>query len=529
MTYDAAVIGAGHNGLVCAAYLARAGKRVAVFERRHLVGGSAVTEEVFPGCRVSRLAYVNSLFRMEIVRDLNLKSYGLEFLPREPSSFSPFPDDTYLMLGSNLEQNQKEISKFSPRDAERLPAYEEALDTISQWVETLWDRIPPDPLSNRLRDLWTLGNIARKLRKSGPLFLRRLTDLFSLSAADFLDRWFESGPLKATLATDGVIGAMAGPFTPGTAYVLLHHVMGETDGKRGLWCYIRGGMGALSQSIAMACDDLGVDIRTETPVERIAFEGEARGVILTTGETVNARVVVSSADPHVTFLNLLPEEALPGDFRRSIQEMDFKSAVAKMNLRLTELPEFTAIKGKGAGPQHRGTIHICPSLDYLERAYDDAKYGMPSREPFLECTIPTSIDDSLAPAGTHLMGIFCQYAPYRLRGSNWDREKEPFANRIIDTVTRYAPNFRRSIEDYELLLPPDMERIFGLTGGNIFHGSMTLNQLFFMRPVLGWSNYRTPVRRLYLCGSGAHPGGGVTGAPGRNASRVILRDLAKLR
>ncbi|MFQ6616561.1 MAG: phytoene desaturase family protein [Fidelibacterota bacterium] len=525
MTYDAIIIGAGHNGLVCAAYLARAGKKVVVLERRHLIGGSAVTEEVFPGCKVSRMSYVNSLFRSQIIRDLDLKSYGLQLLAREPSSFSPFPDGTYLMMGSDEKQNQKEISKFSPRDAERFPAYERTLDRISRWAETLWDRIPPDPLSNKIGDLWSAGTFALKLRKLDSGFLKDMADMLSMSAAGFLDRWFESEPLKATLATDGVIGAMAGPYSPGTAYVLLHHAMGETDGKRGVWCYIRGGMGALSQSVARACVDLGVDIRTESPVERIAVNRKALGAVLASGDTIEARVVVSSVDPHVTFLNLLPKNTLPEEFRKSIENIDFSSAVAKMNLLLSELPDFSVLGGTSPGPQHKGTIHISPTLEYLERAYDDAKYGMPSRQPFLECTIPTSVDDSLAPEGHHLMGIFCQYAPYRLKGSSWETEKEFFADRIIDTLTQYAPNFRRSIESYELLIPPDLERIYGLTGGNIFHGSMTPNQLFFMRPVLGWSNHRTPVRGLYLCGSGAHPGGGVTGAPGRNASRVILRDL----
>ena len=525
MKYDAIIIGAGHNGLVCAAYLAKSGKKVCVVERRSVLGGSAVTEEIFPGCKVSRAAYVNSLFRPEIIQDLKLKQYGLEFLSRRPASFSPFPDQRYLILGNGLEKDQREIAKFSSKDADRYPEYETMLNSIVRYVEPLWKKPPPLPTSKKLSDLWELASLGMKTRRSGNELIQKMVEMFTLSAGDLLDRWFESDELKATLATDGVIGAMAGPYTPGTAYVLLHHVFGETNGMRGVWAYVRGGMGALSDSIASACRDLGVEILLESGVDKISVNKRATGIILSDSRELSAKCVISSADPHVTFLRLLDESVLPSDFRDKIDQMDFKSATAKMNLHLSELPDFIAFPGTNSGPQHSGTIHISPTMDFLEKAYDDAKYGRPSRHPMIEATIPSTVDDTLAPKGEHVMGIFCQYAPYKLKEGNWEDEKTLFANQIIDDFTEYAPNFRNSILDYELLTPPDIETIFGLTGGNIFHGAMTPNQLFFMRPALGWADHRTPIKGLYLCGSGSHPGGGVTGAPGRNAAKVVLQDL----
>ena len=526
MTYDSIIIGGGHNGLVCAAYLAKAGKKVVVLERRDILGGSAVTEEVFSGCKISRASYVNSLFRPEIISELGLKQYGLEFLPRRPSSFSPFPDDRYMILGSDMQENQKEISKFSAKDAEAYPRYEEMLDRIVDFVEPTWKQKPPSPLSNKPGDLLRLGGLGLHAKRKGPDFMKNMVDTFSLSSADLLNQWFESEALKSTLATDGVIGAMAGPYSPGTAYVLLHHVMGETDGKRGVWAYVRGGMGALSEAIAKSCRDLGVEIRTDAAVREISVSnGIAKGVVLSSGESIEARCVASSADPHVTFERLLPSDALPDSFRTAVSRIDYKSATCKMNLVLSELPNFKALPGGEAGPQHTGTIHISPSMEYVEQAFDDAKYGRASTRPMLELTIPSTVDDTLAPNGKHVMSIFLQYGPYDLKETTWEEEKPRFTNRIIDLINEYAPNFRDSIVDYELLTPRDIESIFGLTGGNIFHGSMNLNQLMFMRPVAGWSDYCTPVKKLFLCGSGAHPGGGVTGAPGRNAGRVILKNL----
>ncbi|MCH7903551.1 MAG: NAD(P)/FAD-dependent oxidoreductase [Armatimonadetes bacterium] len=524
VTYDAIIIGAGHNGLVCAAYLAKAGKKVIVLERRDIVGGAAVTEEIFPGYKCSRASYVNSLFRPKIIRDLELKSFGLEFIPRQPASFSPFPDGSHLMLGADMQENQKEIAKFSTKDAEAYPKYEAMLDRIVSFVEPTWDQPPPSAMSGKPGDVLSLAKMGMKAKKLGPGFLQDTADVFTLSAADFLDRWFESEALKSTLVTDGVIGAMAGPYSPGTAYVLLHHVMGETDGVRGVWAYVRGGMGGLSDSIAAACRSLGVEIKTGSPVARIITEnGAAVGVVLDSGEDYRARCVVSTVDLHMTFVRLMSADQLPEDFLAAVKNIDYKSGTAKMNLALSELPDFIAAPGKTVGPQHKGTIHISPTVEYLERAFDDCKYGWYSQNPMLECTIQSAVDDSLTPDGKHVMSIFCQYAPYSLKDADWADEKENFANRIIDVMTEFAPNFRDSVEGYELLTPADIESIFGLRGGNIFQGSMSLNQLFFMRPVAGWSDHRTPIKNLFIAGSAAHPGGGVTGAPGHNASRVILK------
>lgn len=522
--YDAVIIGAGHNGLVAACYLARAGRKVLVLERRELVGGCAITEEVIPGYRFSRLAYVNSLFRPEIIRELKLKDYGFEMLPREPSSFTPFPGGEHLFLGPDAELNRREISKFSERDAEAYERYEAMLGRMVEVLEPTLDRAPPDPLSRRpgdLLSLFRLGLGARRLGKELYPFLGMLAG----SASRLLDEWFESEELKVTLATDAVIGAMASPRTPGTAYVLFHHVMGETDGARGVWGYVRGGMGALSEAIAAAARDLGVEIRTGCGVESILVEdGGSRGVRLASGEELHADLVFSNAGPKITFLDLLPPDLLEESFRRSIEALDFSSATFKLNLALSELPDFTACPGREPGPQHRGTIHISPSLGYIERAYNEARSGRPSTEPILECTIPSVLDPSLAPEGHHVMSMFVQYAPYELAEGNWNELRDDFARTCIRLLDSYAPGFEKSVVGYDAISPLDMEREFALTGGNIFHGAMTPDQLFFQRPVGGWARYRTPLEGLYLCGAGAHPGGGVLGACGRNAARAALAD-----
>lgn len=524
--YDVVIIGAGHNGLVAACYLARAGRKVLVLEGRHLVGGCAITEEVIPGYRFSRLAYVNSLFRPEIIRELRLGDYGFEMLPREPSSFTPFPSGEYLFLGSDAELNRREIAKFSRRDAEAYVRYEEMLGRMVEVIEPTLDRPPPNPLAGissprELLSMLRLGRGARRLGREIYPFLAMLTG----SAARLLDEWFESEELKVTLATDAVIGAMASPKTPGTAYVLFHHVMGETDGARGVWGYVRGGMGALSEAIAAAARDLGVEIRTGCRVESILVEnGEAKGVRLVSGDEIKSRKVFSNAGPRITFIDLLPADILDESFRRAIEALDFSSATFKLNLALNELPDFSACPGREPGPQHRGTIHISPSLDYIERAYNEARSGRPSSEPILECTIPSVLDPSLAPEGHHVMSMFIQYAPYELAEGSWDELRDDFSRTCIRLLDSYAPGFEKSVVGYDAISPLDMERDFALTGGNIFHGAMTPEQIFFQRPVGGWSGYRTPVGGLYLCGAGAHPGGGVLGACGRNAAKVALRD-----
>jgi phytoene dehydrogenase-like protein len=522
--FDVIIIGAGHNGLVTAAYLARAGRRVLVLERRELVGGACVTEELWPGFKVSTAAYVNSLLRPEIIRELDLKRHGFQMLPRNPSSFTPFPDGRHLFLGPDAALNRREVGKFSVRDAEALPRYEKMLERVADFIEPLLLRTPPDPWSGRWRDLAALAGLAWRFTRLGRDGARAI-EILTGAARPILDHWFESEQLKVTLATDAIIGAMASPSTPGTAYVLFHHVMGECDGARGVWGYVRGGMGGISQALAAAARERGAEIRCRAAVKRILLSGgRAVGVALEDGTELRASAVVSNADANVTFLKLLDPRELPPDFVDAVRAIDYTSPSLKINVALSELPDFKALPGGSAGPQHRGTIHICPGFDYLERAHDDAKYGRPSQSPILECTIPSVVDPSVAPPGRHLMSMFVQYAPTRLREGTWDDVKEQFADRCLEVLGEYAPNIRRAVIHRQVLSPLDMERVYGLTGGNIFQGAMHPDRLFFLRPAPGYAGYRTPVRGLYLCGAATHPGGGVMGACGYNAAREILRD-----
>ncbi|WP_096460929.1 phytoene desaturase family protein [Sulfurifustis variabilis] len=528
--YDVVVIGAGHNGLVAAAYLARAGLRVIVLERRDLIGGACVTEELWPGFKVSTASYVCSLLRPRIVRELELRRHGLELLPRNPSSFSPFPDGRYLMLGPDRDLNRREIAKFSSRDADALPHYEAMLERVADFIEPTLEMTPPDPWSLRPRDLYALARLGWRFLRLGRRDGARAIEVLTGSARAILDRWFESEELKATLATDAVIGAFAAPSMPGTAYVLFHHVMGECNSARGVWCYVRGGMGGISQALAAAARAHGAEIRTGAPVARIAVrEGKAAGVVLEDGSEIEARQVVSNADAHVTFLRLLDPRQLPAGFGDAVRAIDYASPSLKINLALSALPVFAALPGAAPGPQHRGTIHVAPSLDYIERAFDDAKYGRPSRQPILECTIPSVVDPTVAPSGRHLMSVFVQYAPYRLAEGTWDDAREAFADRCLDVLAEYAPNMRGAVVARQVLAPPDLEERFALTGGNIFQGAMTLGQLFFLRPVPGYADYRAPIAGLYLCGAATHPGGGVMGACGFNAAREMLRDAPRFR
>jgi phytoene dehydrogenase-like protein len=519
--YDAIIVGAGHNGLVTACYLARAGRRVLVLERRDVVGGACVTEETFPGFKVSTAAYVNSLFHKDIVRDLRLADHGYQVLARNPSSFTPFPDGRSLMMGADADLTRREIAKFSRRDAEQYPKYEAMLERVAEVIEPTLTMTPPNVLRPRARDLGTLLTLGRAFRRLGPS-AGEAVEMLTGAARTILDRWFESEELKATLATDAIIGAMASPSMPGTAYVLFHHVMGETDGKRGVWGYVRGGMGGLTQALAAAARKLGVTIRCEAEVAHIRVrDGAAVGVALASGDEFDAPVVASNADARVTFIRLMDRRALPAEFVDAVERINYDSASLKINVALAELPDFTARPGS-PGPQHRGTIHICPDQDYIERAFDDAKYGRPSANPVLECTIPSVVDPTVAPPGQHLMSMFIQYAPYRLRPGTWDDHRDAFADRCFDLLDEYAPNFKRSVLARQVLTPVDLERVFNLTGGNIFQGAMTPHQLFAFRPVPGFADYRTPIRGLYLCGAAAHPGGGVMGTPGLNAARAIL-------
>jgi phytoene dehydrogenase-like protein len=515
--YDCVIIGAGHNGLVAAAYLARAGRKVCVLERRHVLGGCTSTEELWPGFKASPVAYVISLFLPEIIRELRLREHGLEILPRDPSSFTPLGDGRCLLLGHDDRANHDQIAKFSARDAEAYPEYDALLTRLAKAIEPVMMAPQPALPPRLVKDLGKWWRYHRALKDLGG-DLRALVELFTAPATRILDRHFESDVLKATLATDAIIGAFSAPSTPGSAYVLLHHVMGEVGGKRGVWGYVRGGMGGLADALARACRQASAEIRLESPVARIRVQnGRATGVVLADGAEITAKAVASSVDANQTFLKLVGAEHLPDEFVGQIRHIDYASASAKINLALDGLPDFNT------GPVEpevalRGTTHLVPGMEYIERAFDDAKYGRASREPVLEITIPSVVDQSLAPPGKHVASIFVQYAPYRLAEGGWDENRDALGDRCLDVLAQYAPNVKDLVLHRQVLTPLDLERIYGLTGGNIMQGAMNLDQLGPMR--LG---YRTPVRGLYICGAAAHPGGGVIGACGRNAARAVLR------
>jgi phytoene dehydrogenase-like protein len=522
--------------LVTAAYLAKTGKSVCVLERRHVLGGCSTTEELWPGYKVSTAAYVISLFLPQIIRELKLKSYGLSILPRTPSSFTPLLDGRSLTLGPDEALCYREISKFSQKDAQAYPKYNKLLERVAAVLEPILSKSAPDtlPLPSDWRKL-SVGKRLRDTRKMWDLYssvgdlgddLPEAIELLSGPARPILERWFETEVLRATLATDAIIGAFDSISAAGTAYVLLHHVMGEAGGARGVWGYVQGGMGGLADALEDACKDLRVDIRREAPVKRIiARNGKVSGVVIEDGTQFDAPIVASSVDAHLTFEKFMDPDELPESFRKAVSRISYASASAKLNLALSEPPSFTALPSDGIMPHHHATMHISPTLDYLELAYDDAKYGRPSREPVLEMTLPTSVDKTIAPDGKHIMSIFIQFAPYNLSEGSWDQIGDGFADRCIDIIGKYAPNFPDSIIHRQFLSPADLERVYGLTGGNIMQGAMVPHQLFAMRPVPGWADHRTPVRGLYLCGAASHPGGGVMGACGKNAAEEILRDF----
>ncbi|XP_057434902.1 uncharacterized protein LOC130727705 [Lotus japonicus] len=543
--WDALIIGGGHNGLTAAAYLARGGLSVAVLERRHVIGGAAVTEELVPGFKFSRCSYLQSLLRPAVMNELELGSkHGLKLLKRNPSSFTPCLDGRYLLLGPDKHLNHSEISKFSQKDAEAYPRYEGQLEKFCKFMDLVLDSPPPESLQhksslnenlkNKIQNSVFWASCLRQASSLGQKDMVDFLDLLLSPASKVLNNWFEADVLKATLATDAVIGSTASVHTPGSGYVLLHHVMGESDGDRGVWSYVEGGMGSISKAIGSAAVEAGAHVITNAEVSQLLIENSStvRGVILADGTEVHSSVILSNATPYKTFMELAPSNVLPDDFVRAIKHSDYSSATTKINIAVDKLPQFQCCKLNHPhdGPQHVGTIHIgSESVEEIHSACQDAVNGVPSRRPVIEMTIPSVLDKTISPPGKHVINLFVQYTPYKPLDGDWQDHdyRESFAQKCFTLIDEYAPGFSTSIIGYDMLTPPDLEREIGLTGGNIFHGAMGLDSLFLMRPVKGWSNYKTPLKGLYLCGSGAHPGGGVMGAPGRNAAHVVLQDVRK--
>jgi len=526
---DAVIIGGGHNGLVCAAYLAAAGLKVTVLERRHVVGGAAVTEEFHPGFRNSVAAYTVSLLNPKVIRDLELTRHGLTIVERKFSNFLPLEDGRFLKVGGGL--TEQEVGKFSASDAARLGAYGARLDAIADVLRDLVLQTPPNVTSGgwltALPELLKSARLGKRLAGLDMASRRELLDLLVKSAGDYLDGWFESAPIKAAFGFDGVVGNYASPYTPGSAYVLLHHVFGEVNGKKGAWGHAIGGMGAITQAMAKAAAQRGAEIRLSSPVsEVIVKQGAVRGVVTESGEAITARSVVSNLNPKLLYGRLIDPAALGEDFRARMRNWRCGSGTFRMNVALSELPDFTVLPG--AGDHHTSGIIMAPSLEYMDRAYLDAKARGWSARPIVEMLIPSTLDGSLAPPGRHVASLFCQHAaPVLPNGASWDDHREHVADLMIDLVTSHAPNFKASVLGRQIMSPLDLERTFGLVGGDIFHGALSLDQLFSARPMLGHGDYRGPLPGLYMCGSGTHPGGGVTGAPGHNAAREIIADFRR--
>ncbi|WP_442253249.1 phytoene desaturase family protein [Stenotrophomonas pavanii] len=527
MSWDAIIIGGGHNGLVCAAYLARAGKKVRVLERRGVLGGAAVTEEFHPGFRNSVASYTVSLLQPKVIDDLQLHAHGLRIINRPANNFLPLPDDRYLLSAPG--RTQAEVARFSERDAQRLPAYEARLETFADVLRAWALRAPPDLGVaggwRALPALWQMGRLGRELAVLDPSLRQELLDLFTLSAAEYLDRWFESEPIKALFGFDGIVGNYASPYTPGSAYVLLHHVFGQCNGLKGAWGHAIGGMGAISQAIAAAARAAGAELQVDAGVRRVLVEhGSAVGVELANGEILRARTVIANVNPKLLYEQMLAPAQVPDATRERMANWRCGSGTFRMNVALSRLPDFRALPGPG---DHLSAgIIMAPSLDYMDRAWLDARRDGWSREPIVEMLIPSTLDASLAPPGRHVASLFCQHvAPVLPDGRHWDDHRDTVADLMIATVERYAPGFADSVLGRQVLSPLDLERTFGLVGGDIFHGALSANQLFSARPMVGQAGYRGALPGLYLCGSGTHPGGGVTGAPGHNAAQVVLQDL----
>ena len=527
---DVLIIGGGHNGLVCAAYLAAAGLKVTVLERRAVVGGAAVTEEFHPGFRNSVASYTVSLLNPKVIRDLELARHGLRIVERRCANFLPTADGRYLITGGG--RTAAEVARFSARDAARLPEYAERLDAIAEVLRGLVLTTPPNAVEGgwaALPELVRAARIGGRLRRLDMKLRRELLALFAMSAGDYLDNWFESDPIKAAYGFDGIVGNYASPYSPGSAYYLLHHSFGEVNGKHGVWGHAIGGMGAITQAMAQAALERGVEIRLATAVREVLVEADrAVGVVTAAGETLRAAAVISNLNPKLLYLELIAPAALPPEVREHMSHWRCGSGTFRMNVALAELPDFTCLPGKSTADHHTAGIIIAPTLSYMEQAYFDARtYGW-SRRPIVELLIPSTLDDTLAPRGQHVASLFCQHvAPQLPDGSSWDTHREKVADLMIDTVNAYAPNFKAAVLGRQIMSPLDLERTFGLIGGDISHGAMSLDQLFSARPMLGYGNYRGPLRGLYMCSAGTHPGGGVTGAPGHNAAREVLADFRR--
>jgi phytoene dehydrogenase-like protein len=521
-SYEAIIIGAGHNGLIAGAYLARAGKKVLVLERRDIVGGAAVTEEIFPGYRFTEFSYVVSLLRPEIIRDLELPKHGLKILPL-PSTVTPLDNGDYLAGWDDHDLTRRELYRHSPRDAEAADEYSRVMARAAKAIKPVLGLVPPDPSSLSWRDLRGLLKLGAYGASLSEKEIYRIAKLVTQSSADLLDEWFEFDPLKGTKSASGIIGTFLGPRSPGTAYVLLHHYMGEIDGAFRAWGFAKNGTGGVTAAIASSARALGVEIRTGAAVANVIVKGgRACGVALENGDEYAAQVVMSAADPKRTFLQFVGRQHLPDELVTAVQGFRVRGSSGKVNIALSELPQFTCLPGEG--PLHRGAISISPSIDYIERAYDEAKYGQFSKQPYIDMVIPSMIDRDMAPPGHHVMSCFVQYAPYDIDGGWDDAKREAFGEAVIGTIERYAPNIRRAIVGKQVITPKDIERIAGITGGNIFHGELLLHQLFFLRPAPQWADFRTPLPGYYFGASGAHPGGGVMGAAGKLAAHEILKD-----
>jgi phytoene dehydrogenase-like protein len=529
--HDAVIIGGGHNGLTCAAYLAMAGLKVLVLERRPVVGGAAVTEEFHPGFRNSVASYTVSLLNPKVIADLRLAEHGLRIVERRVPNFLPLEDGRYLKTGGG--RTQDEVAKFSTRDAGRIDDYQARLEAIADVLRALVLETPPNVVEGHpfaaIAQLLKSGRIANRLRHLGLDLQRELLDLFTTSAGDYLDHWFESAPIKAAYGFDGIVGNYASPYTPGSAYVLLHHCFGEVNGKKGIWGHAIGGMGAITQAMAKSAASHGVEVRVDAAVREVIVEnGRACGVVTEAGDAIRARAVISNLNPKLLYGALIDRAVLPTAFADRIAKWRCGSGTFRMNVALSELPDFTCLPGRELAEHHTAGIIMAPSLAYMEQAYFDARTHGWSKRPIVELVISSTLDDTLAPPGQHVASLFCQHvAPELPDGASWDDHREAVADLMIDTVNGFAPNFKASVLGRQIMSPLDLERTFGLVGGDIFHGALDLGQMFSARPMLGHADYRGPLAGLYMCGSGTHPGGGVTGLPGHNAAREVVRDLKR--